>query len=360
MSFHLDPTFYFVTKEHQHPAWCYNCGRQMAVYCQEKTCPICGSGGIIVDDADNKVIIPMQQAFDAFVESGRRRFVGDSFRDPSSEGLTHNADHGAAAQREKSPDSDPDISDMPPLEPRISVRTPNFDKAIPPPLFQTAGALVPPISSVQPAPATIPNEAPREEARAPPSETAERRTVHVWAFSNPSSTGHEGPPSGHGQERRNGRQDSDSSGPQLSFNSIRMLHMLDSMLGLEHSSALDPMDAEATGSRLLPLQAVGRGDDGFPTSYPPGFMDPVPTPLSANARVNLTGAKFHREKGKLDQCTICSSSFAEGVKILALPCKHFFHKDCINPWFVSHNNCPLCRATVPDEDDESSSPPAKK
>lgn len=35
-----------------------------------------------------------------------------------------------------------------------------------------------------------------------------------------------------------------------------------------------------------------------------------------------------------------------------LPCKHFFHYDCIVPWLNRSNTCPLCRHKLPQEDED--------
>ena len=34
-----------------------------------------------------------------------------------------------------------------------------------------------------------------------------------------------------------------------------------------------------------------------------------------------------------------------------MPCKHFFHNDCIIPWLNRSNTCPLCRYKLPQEDE---------
>ncbi|KAJ4831543.1 hypothetical protein Tsubulata_039875 [Turnera subulata] len=49
----------------------------------------------------------------------------------------------------------------------------------------------------------------------------------------------------------------------------------------------------------------------------------------------------------LQECSVCLSEFQENEKGRVLPqCKHTFHVDCIDMWFHSHSNCPLCRASV--------------
>jgi Ring finger domain len=46
-------------------------------------------------------------------------------------------------------------------------------------------------------------------------------------------------------------------------------------------------------------------------------------------------------------CPICQSIFEEGEEVLDLPsCKHFYHSECIKPWLVQNNKCPMCRSQV--------------
>lgn len=48
-------------------------------------------------------------------------------------------------------------------------------------------------------------------------------------------------------------------------------------------------------------------------------------------------------------CSICLGEFEEGEWLKKLPkCSHEFHISCIDTWFVSHSNCPLCRSQVYD------------
>ncbi|KAL5795640.1 hypothetical protein ACOSQ2_000460 [Xanthoceras sorbifolium] len=50
---------------------------------------------------------------------------------------------------------------------------------------------------------------------------------------------------------------------------------------------------------------------------------------------------------QLLECAVCLSEFQKNEKGRALPkCNHAFHVDCIDMWFQSHSNCPLCRAPV--------------
>lgn len=50
------------------------------------------------------------------------------------------------------------------------------------------------------------------------------------------------------------------------------------------------------------------------------------------------------------QCAICISDFEVGEKTVMLKCGHFFHKDCLMPWFLEHHTCPTCRENIDEGD----------
>lgn len=44
-------------------------------------------------------------------------------------------------------------------------------------------------------------------------------------------------------------------------------------------------------------------------------------------------------------CCVCLCGFEANQEVSELPCKHFFHKGCLEKWFHNkHNTCPLCRS----------------
>ncbi|XP_055818592.1 E3 ubiquitin-protein ligase RING1-like [Solanum dulcamara] len=46
-------------------------------------------------------------------------------------------------------------------------------------------------------------------------------------------------------------------------------------------------------------------------------------------------------------CPICMEEFGIDTEASQLPCKHYFHYDCIVPWLNRSNTCPLCRHKLP-------------
>lgn len=48
-------------------------------------------------------------------------------------------------------------------------------------------------------------------------------------------------------------------------------------------------------------------------------------------------------------CPICLEMYQQGDEIETLPCKHEFHKTCVNQWLTtSGRTCPICRNNVVD------------
>ena len=48
-------------------------------------------------------------------------------------------------------------------------------------------------------------------------------------------------------------------------------------------------------------------------------------------------------------CSICLENFRQNQRVVQLTCHrfHIFHRDCIDDWVSSgHNNCPLCRVAI--------------
>lgn len=74
----------------------------------------------------------------------------------------------------------------------------------------------------------------------------------------------------------------------------------------------------------------------------------VKVPLSEIGINNLKYEDYDSLKhNKCELCSICQSNFENNKKITILPCDHYFHNECIGPWFKEyHHICPICRKDV--------------
>ncbi|KAE8352529.1 hypothetical protein BDV28DRAFT_124255 [Aspergillus coremiiformis] len=75
----------------------------------------------------------------------------------------------------------------------------------------------------------------------------------------------------------------------------------------------------------------------------------APPPAAPSAIQSLPKKKIDREmlghEGKAE-CSICMDPVELDTEVTVLPCKHWFHYNCIEMWLSQHNTCPHCRRGI--------------
>ncbi|CAB3384764.1 Hypothetical predicted protein [Cloeon dipterum] len=51
-------------------------------------------------------------------------------------------------------------------------------------------------------------------------------------------------------------------------------------------------------------------------------------------------------EGEGECCAICIEPYKVSDVIRILPCRHEFHKPCIDPWLLEHRTCPMCKMDI--------------
>eukprot|EP00048_Salpingoeca_helianthica_P008837 m.127092 g.127092 ORF g.127092 m.127092 type:complete len:465 (-) comp14699_c8_seq1:20-1414(-) len=47
-----------------------------------------------------------------------------------------------------------------------------------------------------------------------------------------------------------------------------------------------------------------------------------------------------------EECAICREQFQPDEPVRLLPCMHFYHSPCIDPWFELQDHCPVCKSRL--------------
>ncbi|XP_034972504.1 E3 ubiquitin-protein ligase RNF149 [Zootoca vivipara] len=57
----------------------------------------------------------------------------------------------------------------------------------------------------------------------------------------------------------------------------------------------------------------------------------------------------HEDKGlnvDAENCAVCIENYKPKDIVRILPCKHVFHRHCLDPWLLEHRTCPMCKLDV--------------
>jgi hypothetical protein len=69
------------------------------------------------------------------------------------------------------------------------------------------------------------------------------------------------------------------------------------------------------------------------------------TPEELEALPQRVLCESDEQLGEENVCSICLLDFCSGEEVRDLPCKHFFHKACVDSWLAAETTCPLCRVS---------------
>ncbi|KAG8146140.1 putative RING finger protein [Naja naja] len=68
--------------------------------------------------------------------------------------------------------------------------------------------------------------------------------------------------------------------------------------------------------------------------------------LALKTRRYQPGRAPHSWAHEIDSCAICLDQFQKNQCLRVLPCLHEFHRDCVDPWLLLQQTCPLCKHNV--------------
>lgn len=83
------------------------------------------------------------------------------------------------------------------------------------------------------------------------------------------------------------------------------------------------------------IEQLSLNDRRGPPPAPRSAIDAMPTIKITRRHLNIDA-----------HCPVCKDKFELGTEARLMPCDHIYHSDCIVPWLVEHNSCPVCRVEL--------------
>lgn len=108
---------------------------------------------------------------------------------------------------------------------------------------------------------------------------------------------------------------------------------------------LNPAHAVA-GDAVYSQEALDRIISNLMEANPQSNAAPPASEGALEKLERRTVDKELLEKDSKTECPICIDDMKEGDTAVFLPCKHFFHEDCVVLWLKEHNTCPICRTAI--------------
>ncbi|CAK0779108.1 hypothetical protein CVIRNUC_004697 [Coccomyxa viridis] len=87
------------------------------------------------------------------------------------------------------------------------------------------------------------------------------------------------------------------------------------------------------------LQALGEAVGIVSRGVPKALIDALPR-IKYTSRFPPGGARSEEEEE--EQCAVCRMEFEPEEEVVALPCKHLYHGECISQWLKDRKACPIC------------------
>jgi len=146
-----------------------------------------------------------------------------------------------------------------------------------------------------------------------------------------------GPPQSEGMQGPGQGQRAPGGGPTL-------LHEILNMLNPANASHGDAVYTQEALDRII-SQLMEQNPQN--NSAPPATEDAL-----SKLQRKMVDKEMLGPDGKTE-CTICIDDFNEGDEATVLPCKHWFHDQCVVMWLKEHNTCPICRTPIEEPSNNS-------